>query len=150
MDYRQTNQEAKKRFDQLAAKRAEIDREMQALLQILHGTEIITQPVESENLADTKEVDSVGFTDKVRLVLLRSNMPLTPTEVRDGLEIMNIEEAQQKNVLIHVHNVLRRLLENGEIGQIPRDGKMAYKMLNQWERLASTLKSPTGKLSNMK
>jgi hypothetical protein len=148
MDYRQTIEEAKKRFEELAARRTEIEREMEGLLQIMRGAEIVIQPAgpiqEAPDIPESPTNLEVGFTDKVRLVLARSSGPLTPTEVRDGLEIMSVEGASAKNILIHVHNVLRRLLENGEITQVPREGKMAYKMLNPLERVAIALRSPYG------
>jgi hypothetical protein len=85
--------------------------------------------------------EPAGFTEAVRKVLARSATPLVPTEIRDALEIMGFEGSSPKNLLIHVHSVLRRLFENDEIEQVPRDGKMAYRALTFIDVIARTMEA---------
>ena len=141
MDYAQTLEEAKNRLQELAAKRDAIDREMQALLRIIEGIQIITQPAEPATLELNTLAASnepAGFTEAVRMIIGRSATPLVPTEIRDALETMGFEGSSPKHLLIHVHSVLRRLFENEEIEQVPRDGKIAYRALTLTDVMART------------
>ena len=132
VNYEQVEQDAKKRLQELASEREAIDREMQAIARIIEGAHLASQPEEPliatlTNAERTPEPEQLGVTDAVRLVLARAQVPLLPTEIRDALESMGIEASSPKVLIIHVHNVLRRLFEAGEIKQVPRDGKMGYR-----------------------
>ena len=150
MNYEQTLEQAKQRLQELSAKRTEIEREMQALARIIEGAQIIAQPAEVLILPDSPDeqnTEELGVTKSIRLILGRARTPLMPTEIRDALESMGIEGSSSKVLLIHVHNVLRRLFENGEIEQIPQDGKMAYRALTAADLFVRTLTShPLGAL----
>ena len=141
MDYKHTLEDAKARFQDLAQQRDAIDREMQALMRIIEGAQIVTSPAEPISISPlTADSDAEGFTKTVRLVLARSRAPLIPTEVRDALDMMGVEASSPKVLLIQVHNTLRRLFEREEIEQVPRDGKMAYRMLTIGDHLVRTVR----------
>lgn len=140
MDYKTTIEAAKARLEILAKERDTIDREMQGLMRIIEGAQFIESPAEPPKVPILPEpdADSSGFTESIRLILRRSSVPLVPTEVRDALEMMGVEASSPKVLLIHVHNTLRRLFEKEEIEQVPRDGKMAYRMLTVGDMLFRT------------
>lgn len=141
MDYETTLENAKARLQELAKQRDTIDREMQGLMRIIEGAQISVSPREPVDLPPiVADSDAEGFTKTVRLILARSMTPLAPTEVRDALEMMGVEASSPKVLLIQVHNTLRRLFEQGEIEQVPRDGKMAYRMLTVGDVIVRTLR----------
>ena len=72
--------------------------------------------------------------------MAKTRTALLPTEVRDALESMGIEGSSPKALLVHVHNVLRRLFENEEIEQVLRDGKIAFKALTFSDKLSLILR----------
>jgi hypothetical protein len=150
MNYKSTYEDAKNRLKALAKQRDVIDREMQGLIRIMEGAQIIESPAEPAKvpvIPEGTEADSTGFTKTVRLILSRSRMPLVPTEIRDALESMGVEASSPKVLLIHVHNTLRRLFENGEIEQVPLNGKMAYRALTAGDYLVQTMRAhPLGAL----
>jgi len=135
LDYQQTLTGAREKLKSLAAQRDAIDREIAAVLRIIEGAQIASQDPSQWNPdspsgvpKNPSDAEPVGMTESVRKILRRSSVGLLPTEIRDALELMGIEGSSPKNLLIHVHKVLGRLLENEEVGQVPRDGKMAYRL----------------------
>jgi len=141
MDYNQTLKEAREKFGALATQRDAIDREMEALMRIIEGAQIATRDPsywDPDNPAwvPKKAPDSepAGVTETIRKILRRTGQALLPTEIRDNLEAMGVEGSSPKNLLIHVHKALGRLLENGELAQSPHEGKMAYRLLHPMER----------------
>lgn len=139
MDYAQIVEGAQQKLKELMAKREALDREILAVTKIIEGAEIGAQSPSKYNPEDlrfspTPDEEPAKFTDKVRMILKKSAIPLFPTEIRDQLESFGVEASSPKNMLIHVHKVLERLFENDEIVNVPREGKPAYKMLNPMEQ----------------
>jgi len=141
MDYKQTLKEAQEKLGTLAAQRDAIDREMEALMRIIEGAQIATRDPsywDPDNSAwvpkKTPDAEPAGVTETIRKILRRAGEALLPTEIRDNLEAMGIEGSSPKNLLIHVHKALGRMLDNGELAQIPREGKMAYRLLTPMEK----------------
>jgi hypothetical protein len=137
MDYEQTLEEAQKKLNDLITSRDAIDHEIEALVHIIEGAKIAVQDPsywDPDNPKTLAEREPTGFTDSVRTILRRSRVPLLPTEIRDALEAYGIEGSSPKNLLIHVHKVLGRLVDGYEIEQIPRDGKMTYRWLSELMR----------------
>src|SRR5713101_2121208 len=121
----------------LAIQRNMIDREIEALMRIIEGAQIATKDPsywDPDNPAwvpkKSPDAEPAGVTESIRKILRRNRSALFPTQIRDALEMMGIEGSSPKNLLIHVHKVLGRLLENDEIAQEPREGKMAYRWLS--------------------
>jgi hypothetical protein len=143
MDYAQILENAKDRLKELMTKREAIDREIMVVSKIIEGAQIGAQPSSQWNPGHPKfslqvvplaEQEPAKFTDKVRLVLAKSITPLFPTEIRERLEAMGVEATTPKHLLIHVHKVLERLMENDEVIQVERDDKTAYKLLGDIEK----------------
>ncbi len=143
MDYEQIRKEAQEKLRALAAQREIIDREMEALMRIVEGAQIATRDPsywDPDNPAwipkKSPDAEPVGVTESIRRILRRSGQALLPTEVRDNLEAIGVEGSTPKNLLIHVHKALGRMFENGELEQVMRDKKMAYRLLTAMERKA--------------
>jgi hypothetical protein len=54
--------------------------------------------------------------------------------------MMGVEASSPKVLLVQTHNTLRRLFEQGEIEQVPREGKMAYRMLTAGDLLVRAMR----------
>jgi hypothetical protein len=116
-DYRTALTAAIKEYEDLGARRREIDDRLAQLAQTI-GTL-------SRLLGMTPTVP-LGLTDACRLVL-RGGLPMTPVEVRDRLMGIGVNLNIYSNDLSAIHTVLKRLNEAGEIGLIPKpSGKHAY------------------------
>jgi hypothetical protein len=68
----------------------------------------------------------LGLTDAIRLVM-RTGVPLTPTEVRERLQGIGFDLGKYANDLAAVHTILKRLNSSGELRFVPRaPGKHQY------------------------
>jgi len=148
MDYSQTLKDAQERLKALATQRDAIDREIEALQRIIEGAQIAAQEPgqwdpNNPSWIPKKATDAepAGVTDSIRKILRRTPAALLPTEIRDALEVMGIEGSSSRNLLIHVHKALSRMLDKEEIVQVPRDGKMAYRAATLTDRMARQLSS---------
>lgn len=116
-NYRDALAAAIKEYEELGARRREIDTRLAQLAQTIGNL--------SRLLGLTPTVP-LGLTDACRLVI-RAGMPLTPPEVRDRLLGIGFDLSIYTNDLSAIHTVLKRLNEAGEIRIIPRpSGKHAY------------------------
>ena len=141
VDYKQTLLEAQERLKTLVSQRDALDREIDGLSRIIEGAQIGAQEPSNwdpDNPAwipkKINETEPTGVTDGIRKVLARTSAALLPTEIRDALETIGIEGSSSKNLLIHVHKALGRMFNKDEVAQIPRDGKMAYRLMSLMER----------------
>jgi hypothetical protein len=121
-DYRTALVGAIQEYEELGARRREIDDRLAQLAQTI-GT--LTRLL---GLAPTVPV---GLTDACRLVLRGAGVPMTPMEVRDRLLAIGVDLSAYSSELSAIHTVLRRLNESGEIRLVPRgSGRHAY----VWQR----------------
>jgi hypothetical protein len=132
MDYKQTADDALRRRAELLERQQfirnekkklsdeaeRIQRELVALEQILEGLNFMS----SEILAD---VEPKGLTDSIRQILSETTVPLSPTQIRDQLELRGIMGSSPKILLISVHKVLERIDPELNKGRT-QEGKMAY------------------------
>ena len=109
-DYRAALDAAVREYEDLGARRREIDARLSALAQTI-GTL-------SRLMGLTPSVP-LGLTDACRLVL-RAGVPMTPVEVRDRLTAIGMDLSIYSSELSAIHTVLKRLNEAGEIRLIPR------------------------------
>ena len=77
-------------------------------------------------IADTRK--QFGLKRACLEVLRASDEPLTPVEVAVGIERLGLNYDDQANLLASVHTTLRRMAQNGEVEEIPKAGKKAYKL----------------------
>jgi hypothetical protein len=121
-DYRRALEAASREFEELGAKRQDIDKRLAELAQTI-GTLM--------RLLGLTPTVPLGLTDAVRLVVRGGGVPMTPIEVRDRLHGMGFDLSKYANDLAAVHTILKRLNESGELRFIARAaGKHQY-MLNR-------------------
>lgn len=68
-----------------------------------------------------------GLTDACRTVLRNAGVPMSPTEVRDRLELIGVDLSKYSNELAAIHTVLRRLNDSGEVRFVSAPGKHLYR-----------------------
>jgi hypothetical protein len=110
-DYRRALESATREYEELGAKRQQIDNRLAELAQTI-GTL-------SKLLGFTPTVP-LGLTDAVRLVVRGAGVPMTPIEVRDRLRGMGFDVSKYVNDLAAVHTILKRLNESGELRFVAR------------------------------
>src|SRR5262245_47312794 len=110
-DYRRALEAAIKEYEELGAKRRDIDNRLAELAQTI-GTL-------SKLLGLTPTVP-MGLTDAIRLVVRGAGVPMSPTEVRDRLRGIGFDVSRYVNDLAAVHTILKRLNQSGELRFIPR------------------------------
>jgi len=117
-DYRRALDAATREYEDLGARRREIDQRLAELAQTI-GTL-------SKLLGLTGTVP-MGLTDAIRLVVRGAGVPMTPVEVRDRLHAIGFDVSKYANDLAAVHTILKRLNESGELRFIGRQpGKHQY------------------------
>lgn len=117
-DYRRALEAATREYEDLGARRREIDQRLAELAQTI-GTL-------SKLLGLTPTVP-MGLTDAIRLVVRGAGVPMTPVEVRDRLHGIGFDVSKYANDLAAVHTILKRLNESGELRFVARaPGKHQY------------------------
>jgi len=117
-DYRRALETAAREYEDLGARRREIDQRLAELAQTI-GTL-------SKLLGLTPTVP-MGLTDAIRLVVRGAGVPMTPVEVRDRLHGIGFDVSKYANDLAAVHTILKRLNESGELRFVARaPGKHQY------------------------
>ena len=116
-DYRAALDAAIREYEELGAKRRDLDTRLAQLAQTI-GT--------LSRLVGLVPTVPLGLTDACRLVL-RAGVPMTPLEVRDRLLAIGVDLSIYTSDLSAIHTTLKRLNESGEIRLIPRaSGKHTY------------------------
>jgi hypothetical protein len=116
-DYRTALASAIKEYEALGEQRRDIDKRLGELAQTI-GT--------LSRLLGLTPTVPLGLTDAIRLVM-RTGVPLTPTEVRERLQGIGFDLGKYANDLAAVHTILKRLNSSGELRFIPRaPGKHQY------------------------
>ena len=115
--YREALDAATKEYEELGARRREIDDRLTQLAQTI-GTLM--------RLLGLTPTVPLGLTDACRLALRGAGLPLTPVEVRDRLLAIGVDLSGYSNDLSVIHTTLKRLNEAGEIRFVAKAGKPAY------------------------
>ena len=140
--YRLALDAAVREYEELGAKRREIDERLAQLAQTI-GT--------LNRLCGFVSTVQWGLTDSCRVVLKGARQAMTPMDVRDRLEAIGFDLSKYTNRLAAIHTVLKRLHEAGEVLFIERPGgKFACEwrpslrpMLASEEKLMAHLASET-------
>src|SRR5436190_6927749 len=109
-DYRAALDAAIREYEELGAKKREIDTRLSQLAQSIGTLSRLVGLVPSVPL---------GLTDAARLIL-RGGVPMTPVEVRDRMLGIGVDLSIYTSDLSAIHTVLKRLNEAGEVRIIPR------------------------------
>jgi hypothetical protein len=116
--YREALDAATKEYEELGARRREIDDRLTQLAQTI-GTLM--------RLLGLTPTVPLGLTDACRLTLRGAGLPLTPLEVRDRLLGIGVDLSTYSNDLSAIHTTLKRLNDAGEIRFVTKGpGKPAY------------------------
>lgn len=116
--YRRALDAAVREYEELGARRREIDERLSQLAQTIGTLNRLCGHVPSVRW---------GLTDGCRLVLKNAGRAMTPTEVRDRLAAIGLDLSKYANSLAAIHTVLKRLHEGGEAVAATRaDGRPAY------------------------
>jgi hypothetical protein len=126
-DYRRALDAAAREYEDLGARRREIDQRLAQLSQTI-GT--LTR------LLGLTPTVPFGLTDAVRIAVRGAGVPVTPVEVRDRLVGFGFDMSKYANELAAVHTILKRLNDAGEVRFIPSAaGKHQY----AWARMATPI-----------
>lgn len=109
--YRRALDAAVREYEELGAKRREIDERLAQLAQTI-GT--------LNRLCGFVSTVRWGLTDACRLVLKGAQRAMTPTDVRDRLAAMGFDLSRYANELAAIHTVLKRLHQAGEVDVVKR------------------------------
>jgi len=124
-DYRRALDAATREYEELGARRRDIDQRLAELGQTI-GT--LTR------LLGLTPTVPYGLTDAIRLVVRGAGVPMTPTDVRDRLVGIGFDMSKYANELAAVHTILKRLNDGGEVRFVPRPGgKHQY----TWNRMVT-------------
>jgi len=104
-EYRRALEAATLEYESLGQQRQAIDRRLTELAQTISTL---------SRLCGLVPTVPWGLTDACRVVL-RSGMPMTPTEVRDRLLSIGFDLSKYSSELAAIHTVLKRLNESGEL-----------------------------------
>ncbi|HET7218758.1 MAG TPA: hypothetical protein VFJ02_11960 [Vicinamibacterales bacterium] len=114
-DYRRALDAAVKEYEALGTQRQQIDKRLSELAQTISTL---------SRLCGLTPTVPWGLTDACRVVL-RSGLPMTPTDVRDRLHSIGVDLSKYSSELAAIHTVLKRLNESGEVRYLvggPRQG----------------------------
>lgn len=104
-DYRRALEAATAEYESLGEQRQEIDRRLSELAQTISTL---------SRLCGLTPTVPWGLTDACRVVL-RSGIPMAPTDVRDRLLAIGFDLSKYTSELAAIHTVLKRLNEAGEL-----------------------------------
>jgi hypothetical protein len=130
LDTKRTLDETQKELRDLLAQRAEIDRRIVGLGQVIKGLKTLGETPEIEDETITSPLAGLesgqGFTNAIRHIIRNSPNPITAMEIRDELEAGGYSGPTPKHTLISVYTVIGRLKDKEEIAEVMRSGKPAY------------------------
>ncbi len=108
-DYKRALAAAIGEYDRLKEEREAIETRLAQLRQIIGAL---------GPLCRLPRHDALGLTDACRSVLRATYGPLTPVDVKAGLQTMGLDLSAHSNPLASIHSVLKRLARSGEILQL--------------------------------
>jgi hypothetical protein len=118
--------------NELDLQRAETDAKILALSKTITAIAPITGPEEEQkwlsflNALGATSAE-VGITERIRGIFKGATTALATTDVRDQLQNSGWDLTKYSNALSTVHTVVKRLLDNGELGESTQDGARVYR-----------------------
>jgi hypothetical protein len=138
MNTKKALDEAQEELRGLLAQRAEIDRRIAGLSQIIQGLKTLGEKPEDGLFENIPTEENPGFTKAVRNLIKHSTEPLTPMEIRDELQAGGYGGKTPKHTLINVYTVISRLKEKQVISEVRKGGKPAY-VISQGQQIVDAL-----------
>jgi len=121
-DYTRALDAACREYEALSQQRADLDKRLSELHETIGAL---------TRLCGYTPTVPWGLTDAVRIVLLRAERPMTPTEVRERLEVIGFDASKYSSILSAIHTILKRLHKAGDTRFVAREaGNHAY----EWVR----------------
>jgi hypothetical protein len=118
--------DAKKALREAFEQRAAIEERILSLKQTIKGLSALCEGDADDELVPVGNGilgHEMSLTDAIRCAFSQSReFMLTPPEVRDALASMGVDLAKYKQVLVPIHNTLKRLEKQGEIVAFKDDG----------------------------
>ena len=127
-EYRDALKVARRELQEAMGQRADIDKRIFKLKQTVESLNALCHDVDVEELAAEmrQQMAGIGLTNAVRRLLADSKMPLSATEVRDGIARLGVDLSAYANDMAVVHNTLNRLARQGDIlSFVDNNGQMA-------------------------
>ncbi len=141
-EYRVAYEKAASELEALLTQQERIERRIFSLRKTMNVlSTLIEEETGSSNLVDSfhavthRFVNSTLTRDIEKVVALSTN-PLTTSEVRDEINKLGNDLAEQSNPLATVNAILNRLGESGRVEETVKDGRKAWKALSgpRWQK----------------
>jgi hypothetical protein len=119
-------------LDALVAQRNELDKRIAKLRQSATSLQsLIEDEVDGGPSEFMRELAEIGLTDACREVLKATGEWMLATVIRDSLSTVGYDTTGQKNPLSSIHNILKRLVDSGEVveGILSGSDKTVYKWI---------------------
>lgn len=135
-------------LDKARTELAKLRRERQLLDVKIRKMEQLVGALNTVNAEDDDDVEMLGITDAIRLVLKQSRVVMSATAIRDALKNAGFDfvERYGSNLIQAVHVVLKRLVKSEEVMEIDRGD---YAERTYWWALNGTPKSTWGSLADL-
>ena len=153
--YSKALESARSELEKLAIEREKIARRMATLEHMLEALVAICRedgvslppnfalPVGLETASD-----SVGLTEAIKDALMRTDVSMTPTEVRDKLLEAGFDLKRYASPMVPIHNTLKRLYDQGEIART-KEAPIRYHWLDAVAKSTARKYGATNSLANI-
>jgi hypothetical protein len=126
-DANRRKQELSDRQQQIQSQRTVLDQESQNIQRELAGLDELLESIDLMTNPDIPpDLEPLGFTDQIRVILQGASGPLTTKEIRSLLMAKGITGSSARNLLISVYTVITREKDKGNIERVEKDGKTAW------------------------
>jgi hypothetical protein len=125
----ETLAQLQEQLENLTAQRDDIERMISATKQSIHG--VLTMKNQMFGGRPVTPVATTSLTDACRHLMKAVGVPLTPSKVKEGLEMGGYDfSGYRSNPIASIHTVLKRLAEKKEVSPLTDGGQrvVAY----QW------------------
>ncbi len=143
---------AQRQLADLLADRQNIDKQIMRWKRVVDSLAVVSEDVDTSIPADLELpasffVRELRFTDAVRAIVERSQVGVTPMEVRDELIRIGFDLTKYKQQMVPVHNTLKRLEEQGEIYSVKtQPDTTIYRRIDPVAKALALDPPPTGRM----
>ena len=131
-DYRRAYETAAAELESLLKEQERIEGRVLSLRRTMTGlADLLREAGESMGWRDRIDATLEGMaqhsiTDDIRKVMNASSLSLTSSEIREELETIGYDWAEQKNPLATINAILNRLIEQGYVDETTKNGRKAW------------------------